>query len=72
MNHFFFAVEEEKQESTGEGADEHIGDCLRMLCIHSLRTLGSQIPLLIDISIKEMSSPEEEERAREQESYCRV
>lgn len=24
MNHFYFAVEEEKQESTGEGADERI------------------------------------------------
>ena len=45
---------------------------LKMLCINSLRALGSQFPMLIDIPIKEISRLEQDERAREQRSYCRV
>lgn len=41
-----------------------------MLCIKSPRTLGSHVPILIDIPIKEVSRLGEEERAREQRSYC--
>lgn len=59
------------EELEGEAADEHTGICLCGLSISSPRTLGSQLPMLIDIPIKEISRFREEERAREQRNYCR-
>lgn len=57
-------LKERRQMSTPEF-------CLCGLSISSPRTLGSQLPMLIDIPIKEISRFREEERAREQRNYCR-
>lgn len=78
MNEFLWSCKPPKKKNrTGQKKvleKEQMSTSLwpKMLCINSLRGWGSQFPMLIDIPIKEMSRLEEEERAREQRSYCRV